>query len=252
MEWLRLSRNTPLQHQVTLVWTIKQVSQSSHSLNRVNCLSIKCQFHRKLGLPMNFWRKLNGNSEMWLWQNIGRWVSAGEAASVSERWLLPGAGRVEVRVWACREERASHAAPPSCVWGWRMSGAEKSAHTRSRLSSPLCPRGASRSWKCLPPPACTRFNTCKDAWVDALTRRWHIHTGTKALSPVRVEGAGVPGQAHVVLHLQSSVLLLLTDVFSFQLVLSLHHAPQHLQMDTFYIMHTQKKKGESTLLLKMT
>ena len=90
--------------------------------------------------------------------------------------------------------------------------------------------------------------------MDALTWRWHIHTHTKAksLSPVRVEAAGVPGQAHVVLHLQSSVLLLLTDVFSFQLVLSLHHAPQHLHMDTFYIMHMQKKKGESTLLFKMT
>lgn len=54
--------------------------------------------------------------------------------------------------------------------------------------------------------------------------------------PVWVKCAGVPTQAHVALHLQSPVLFLPTDVFPLQLVLSLHHAPQHLTMDTSYIL----------------
>lgn len=67
-----------------------------------------------------------------------------EAMGVSVSWL-PHAGMVEVRMWACREDWASHAASLSWAWEWRMSGVEKSAHTRVCLSSPLCPQGASLS-----------------------------------------------------------------------------------------------------------
>lgn len=75
----------------------------------------------------------------------------------------------------------------------------------------------------------------------SLCKLWHMHTHVKQwrdtdllpqkqslVSPVGIKGAGVPRQAHVVLHLQSSMLLLLVNVLSLQLVLSLHHAPQHL------------------------
>ncbi len=73
---------------------------------------------------------------------------------------LPYAGKVEVKVGACRGDWDSHAASLSWVWVWWMSGVEKSAHTRVCLSSPWCPPGASLFWICLPPPACTCVNTC--------------------------------------------------------------------------------------------
>lgn len=57
--------------------------------------------------------------------------------------LLPHAVRVEVKVWTCFEDWASHAA--TWLWEWRMSVVEKSARTRFCLSSPLCPQGASLS-----------------------------------------------------------------------------------------------------------
>ncbi len=97
---------------------------------------------------------------LWQKKKLWRWVSVGEAMgeSVSQ---LPHAGMVAVRVWPSEEDWASHAASLSWAWGWRMSAVEKTAHTRFCLSSPLCPQGASLSWICLPPPACTRFNTIR-------------------------------------------------------------------------------------------
>lgn len=53
--------------------------------------------------------------------------------------------------------------------------------------------------------------------------------------PVWVKGAGVPGQTHVVLHLQCSVLFLLADVSPLQLLLGFQNAPQHLSADTLFI-----------------
>lgn len=143
---------------------------------------------------------------------------------------LPRGVMVEVGVWTSR--RASRAATLSWMWGWRKSVAGKSARTRFCLSSPLCPQGSSLSWICLPPQACTGFrtHTNKPTWCSGTTLT-HLHRWKgrfKSLLPVRIKGASVSWQAHVILHLQRSVLLLPTDVISFQLVLGLHNAPQHL------------------------
>lgn len=161
--------------------------------------------------------------------SLWRWVRAGKAAAV-HRGQLPREVMAEVGVWTCRQ--ASRAATLSWMWGWRTSVAGKSARTHFCLSSPLCPQGSSLSWICLPLQACTGFRTHTNspAWCSGMMLT-HLHrwkSRFKSLLPVRIKGASVSRQAHVVLHLQRSVLLLLTNVISFQLVLGLHNAPQHL------------------------
>ena len=50
--------------------------------------------------------------------------------------LLPRAGRVGVKVWACRVGQASPAETLLWGWEWRTTGVEKSAHTCFCQSSP--------------------------------------------------------------------------------------------------------------------
>jgi len=86
---------------------------------------------------------------------------------------------------------------------------------------------------------CTRDNE----YINMLLTHSHWWKGSLTLGPVWVKDAGSPGPAHVALHLQSSVLFLLTDVLSFQLVLSLHNAPQHLTMDIFYVLYWHAREN---------
>lgn len=162
------------------------------------------------------------------------WERMRSAGAVPELWL-PCAGMAEVRAWTCRE--ASHIA--SLSWTWA------SARTHYCLLSPLCLQGASPSWICLPLQAYMGCNAHRHTGcINRTLTRARVQTVAESVQPVRVKGASVPWQAHVVLHLQCSVLFFLTDVFSFELVLSLYNAPQHLTVGKLSIhLHTEGSRG---------
>ena len=107
--------------------------------------------------------------EVWV---CGSPVMAGE--------FVPHADMVRVKVWACAVCQCSYAETLLWVLEWRMTGVEKSAQTHFCQSSPLCPRGASLSWICLPLLICTHENTHTHAY--SRTRQvvqiwsWHILT----------------------------------------------------------------------------